>query len=93
MWYIQYFMYLHNDELYTKTDLCINIEIKTIQFFFKIRYYTERKICLNLFGLRKFVLVLQPKLIFLCNKEKYIWFKSLLLYFKDPHLKSKGPVL
>ena len=55
--------------------------------------YTERKICLNLFGTRKFVLFLQPKRIFLRNKEKYIWFKDLLLYFKDPLLKSKDPVL
>ena len=42
---------------------------------------------------KKIVLVLQPKRIFLCNKEKYIWFKCLLPYFKDPLLKSKGIVL
>ena len=29
---------------------------------------TERKIWLNLFGTRKFALVLQPKRIFLCSK-------------------------
>ena len=43
----------------------------------------ERKNCLNLFGTKKFVLVLQPKRIFLCNKEKYIWFQCPLLYFKE----------
>ena len=42
---------------------------------------------------RKFVLILQPKRIFLCNKENYIWFKCLLLYFKDLLLKSKDHVL
>ena len=30
--------------------------------------------------------------IFLCNKEKYIWFKYLHLYFNDLLLKSKDPV-
>ena len=55
--------------------------------------YTEKKICLNLFGTRKFVLILQPKRIFLSNKEKYVWIKCLLLYFKIPFLKSKDSVL
>ena len=39
---------------------------------------------------RKFVFVLQHKRIFLFNKEYYI---CLLLYFKDPLLKSRDPVL
>ena len=38
---------------------------------------------------KNFVLVLQPKRISICNKEKYIWLKCLLIYFKDPLLKSK----
>ena len=64
---------------------------KYIRIVCFLRYcYTERKLYL---GQRKFVLVSQPKRIFLCNKEKYIQFKCLLLYFKDPHLKSKDPVL
>ena len=41
------------------------------------------------FEQRKFVLVSQPKRIFVCNKENYIWFKCLLLYFKDPLLTVK----
>ena len=45
------------------------------------------------FGTKKMLLVLQPKRIFLCSKENNIWFKTLLLYLKDPLLKSKDPVL
>ena len=55
--------------------------------------YTERKIWSNLFGTGKFILVLQPTRIFLCNKEKFISFKCLLLYFIGPLLKNKAPVL
>ena len=74
----------------------------TLSLPFRIIYaYTERKICLNLFGTRKFVLVLlvfllfiskfvlQPKRIFICNKAKYIWFKCLLLTLKTHFLKEK----
>ena len=57
------------------------------------RKYTERKFYLNLFRTKKILLVLQPKRIFLCNKEKFIRFKHLLLCFKDPLLKSKDPVI
>ena len=34
--------------------------------------YSERIICFNLLKQRKFVLVLQPRRNFICNKEKYI---------------------
>ena len=50
------------------------------------QYYTERKICLNLFETRKIVLVLEHKIIFLCNKEKYIWFKCLFFILKTHFL-------
>ena len=46
--------------------------------------YTERNICLNLFGTRKFLLVLQPKRIFLHKKNIFgstVYFFTWKTYF------------
>ena len=74
-------------------NFTVHLIVKFQKIFVIFKRYTERKIYLNLFRTKKNLLVLQPKRIFLCNKEKCIRFKHLLLYFKDPLLKSKDPVI
>ena len=51
--------------------------------------YTERKIYLNIYEFRKFVLVLQSKRIFLCNKEKRISTNIYFFTLKTHFLKVK----
>ena len=41
--------------------------------------YTERKICLNLFGTKKMLLVLEPKRIFFAIKKNYLVQMSISL--------------
>ena len=55
--------------------------------------HLEKILLKSMWNKENFYIVLQPKRIFLCNKEKYIWFECLLRYFKDPLLKSNHPVL
>ena len=64
----------------------------TAEYSFPSHFYTGGKKALIYLTQRKFLLFLQLKRSFLCNKEKYICFKCLLLYFKGPLLESEDPV-
>ena len=52
----------------------------------KMSIHRDKNLLKSIWKKRKSALVLQAKRIFLCKKEKYTWFKCLLLYFKYPLL-------